>query len=200
MTGDTVDVAWLIGVPWKRRRIAGEAASAVCDWLSTRGVRRLTAHIHPDHVASARVARRLAMVATGVLETDGEQIWTGQPSPPRTPGAVSSLARTTHRCSSRWAHSAALSRPPSVQQAPRHAHGGRWCPRCARDGCWPTPAAPTRPCGELTRSWRSVPRSSGTPCRPAKLHRHPAAAATRPPASARLCFGRRGACLRAPGA
>jgi hypothetical protein len=86
VTGDTVDVAWLIGVPWQRRRIAGEAASAVCDWLSTQGVRRLTAHIHPDHVASAKVARRLAMVATGVLETDGEQIWTGQPSPPRTPG------------------------------------------------------------------------------------------------------------------
>jgi RimJ/RimL family protein N-acetyltransferase len=86
VTRDTADVAWLIGVTWQRQRIAVEAASAVCDWLSTQGVRRLTAHIHPDHVASAKVARRLGMVATGDLDTDGEQIWTGQPSPPRTPG------------------------------------------------------------------------------------------------------------------
>jgi RimJ/RimL family protein N-acetyltransferase len=85
VTRDTADVAWLIGVPWQRQRIAVEAASAVCDWLSTQGVRRLTAHIHPDHVASAKVARQIGMVATGVLDTDGEQIWTGHPSPPRTP-------------------------------------------------------------------------------------------------------------------
>jgi RimJ/RimL family protein N-acetyltransferase len=69
VTRDTADVAWLIGVPWQRQRIAVEAASAVCDWLSTQGVRRLTAHIHPDHVASAKVARRLGMVATGDLDT-----------------------------------------------------------------------------------------------------------------------------------
>jgi RimJ/RimL family protein N-acetyltransferase len=86
VTGDTADVAWLIGVSWQRRGIAVEAAFAVCDWLSTRGVRRLTAHIHPDHVASAKVARRLGMVATGALDSDGERIWSGQLSPPRTPG------------------------------------------------------------------------------------------------------------------
>jgi len=78
VTGDTADVAWLIGVPWQRRGIALEAASLFCGWLSTQGVRRLAAHIHPDHVASARLARRLGMVATGVLDTDGEQIWSGQ--------------------------------------------------------------------------------------------------------------------------
>jgi RimJ/RimL family protein N-acetyltransferase len=78
VTGDTADVAWLVGVPWQRQRIAVEAASAVCEWLSTQGVRRLTAHIHPEHVASVKVARRLEMVATGVLDTEGEQIWTRQ--------------------------------------------------------------------------------------------------------------------------
>ena len=86
VAGITADVAWLIGVPWQRQGIAVEAAFVVCDWFSVQGVRRRTAHIHPDHVASAKVARRLRMVATGVLDTDGEQIWSGQPSPPRTPG------------------------------------------------------------------------------------------------------------------
>jgi RimJ/RimL family protein N-acetyltransferase len=86
VTDATADVAWLIGVPWQRQGIAVEAASAVCGWLSTQGVRRLTAHIHPDHVASAKVARELGMVATGVLDPDGEQLWSGQLSPPRTPG------------------------------------------------------------------------------------------------------------------
>ena len=85
LTRDTADVAWLIGVPWQRQGIAVEAASAVCDWLSMKGLRRLTAHIHPTHVASAKVARRLGMVTTGELDTDGEQIWSGQHSPPRTP-------------------------------------------------------------------------------------------------------------------
>jgi RimJ/RimL family protein N-acetyltransferase len=85
VTGDTADVAWLIGVPWQRRGIAIEAASVFCGWLSSRGVRHLTAHIHPDHDASAKVARSLGMVATGVLDTDGEQIWSGQLSP-RAPG------------------------------------------------------------------------------------------------------------------
>jgi RimJ/RimL family protein N-acetyltransferase len=46
----------------------------------------LTAHIHPDHVASAKVARRLGMVATGDVDSDGEPIWFGELSPPRTPG------------------------------------------------------------------------------------------------------------------
>jgi RimJ/RimL family protein N-acetyltransferase len=86
VTDVTADVAWLIGVLLQRQGIAVEAASAVCGWHSTQGVRRLTAHIHPDHVASAKVARELGMVATGVLDPDGEQIWSGQLSPPGTPG------------------------------------------------------------------------------------------------------------------
>lgn len=76
---DTADVAWLIGVPWQRQGIALEAALAMRDWLAVQGVRRLTAHIHPDHVASTKLARRLGMVATGELDTDGEQIWSGRP-------------------------------------------------------------------------------------------------------------------------
>jgi RimJ/RimL family protein N-acetyltransferase len=86
VTGDTAEIAWLIGLSWQRQRIAVEAAFAVCDWLSTQGVRRLTAHIHPDHVASAKVARRLGMVATGDVDSDGEPICFGELSPPRTPG------------------------------------------------------------------------------------------------------------------
>jgi RimJ/RimL family protein N-acetyltransferase len=86
VTGDTAEVAWLMGLSWQRQRIAVEAAFAVCDWLSTQGVRRLTALIHPDHVASEKVARRLGMVATGDVDSDGEPICFGELSPPRTPG------------------------------------------------------------------------------------------------------------------
>jgi RimJ/RimL family protein N-acetyltransferase len=91
VTGDTANVAWLIGVPWQREGIA-EAASAVRDWLSTQGVRRLTAHIQSDHVASGRVARRLGLVATGDLDSGGEQIWSASAHRRERPGREASVS------------------------------------------------------------------------------------------------------------
>ncbi|HET9541516.1 MAG TPA: hypothetical protein VFP02_00430, partial [Acidimicrobiales bacterium] len=47
---------------------------AVVDWLTAEGVPDIRAHIHPDHTASARVAR-----AAGLEPTDewigGEVMW-----------------------------------------------------------------------------------------------------------------------------
>jgi RimJ/RimL family protein N-acetyltransferase len=70
----STDIAWLIGVGWQRRGFASEAVGAMVDWLERSGVSRFTAHIHPDHEASAAVALRAGLEATDELE-DGERVW-----------------------------------------------------------------------------------------------------------------------------
>jgi RimJ/RimL family protein N-acetyltransferase len=72
--GWTAEVAWVIGVPWQGRGFAGEAAVALVDWLRGQGVGAVSANIHPDHHASAAVAARAGLVATGE-EVDGERVW-----------------------------------------------------------------------------------------------------------------------------
>jgi RimJ/RimL family protein N-acetyltransferase len=72
--GRRADIGWLIGTPWQGRGYAGEAARALADWLSTAGVATITAHVHPDHEASARVATKAGLEPTGELE-DGEIVW-----------------------------------------------------------------------------------------------------------------------------
>lgn len=78
VSGDTADIAWLVGVPWQRRGIATEATAAMCDWLSAHGIRCFVAHIHPEHVASARVAAAIGLSPTCELDADGERIWTSR--------------------------------------------------------------------------------------------------------------------------
>ena len=46
------------------------------DWLRDRGLTRFVAHIHPDHPASAAVARHLGLAATDEL-CGGEVLWVG---------------------------------------------------------------------------------------------------------------------------
>lgn len=75
VTGDLAAVAWLIGVPWQGQGIASEATAAMCTWLAARGIARLEAHIHPDHHASAKVARAVGLSPTGQLDADGEHVW-----------------------------------------------------------------------------------------------------------------------------
>ena len=53
---------------------ASEAARSVVEWLSSVGVANITATIHPDHLASAQVARALGMQPTDASE-DGEVVW-----------------------------------------------------------------------------------------------------------------------------
>jgi len=43
-------------------------------WLTSLGVGRLQADVHPDHEASARVARRLGLVPTSTV-VDDEILW-----------------------------------------------------------------------------------------------------------------------------
>ena len=72
----TAEISWVIGQPWQRRGYAGRAARLLTDSLRARGVTQVIAHIHPDHVASQRVAERLCMRPTDVV-VDGETRWTG---------------------------------------------------------------------------------------------------------------------------
>ena len=66
--GAVAEVAWEIGVPWQGHGYASEAAGAVVDWLTAEGVPDIRAHIHPDHTASARVARAAGLEPTDELD------------------------------------------------------------------------------------------------------------------------------------
>jgi RimJ/RimL family protein N-acetyltransferase len=70
------DLAWVVAGPHQGQGYAREAAQAMATWLREDGVHRLTAHIHPDHAASAGVARALGLSPTGTV-VDGEIRWTG---------------------------------------------------------------------------------------------------------------------------
>jgi RimJ/RimL family protein N-acetyltransferase len=76
VVGDTAELAWVVGTPHQGQGFAREATAAMTAWLAAHGVRRLVAHVHPDHAASLAVARGLGLEATGEL-TDGEQRWAG---------------------------------------------------------------------------------------------------------------------------
>lgn len=67
-------IAWVIGVPWQNQGFASEATAALVDWLRTHDVVVITAHIHPDHGASAKVATRAGLEPTND-HVDGEQVW-----------------------------------------------------------------------------------------------------------------------------
>lgn len=72
--GRSADIAWVTGAPWQGRGYAGEAAGAVVAWLRSLGVADITAHIHPDHGASAGVAAWIGLTQTAELE-EGERVW-----------------------------------------------------------------------------------------------------------------------------
>ncbi len=71
-------IAWEIGVAHQGRGLASEAAGAVVSWLRGAGVTRITAAIHPDHVASARVATKVGLAPTHEID-DGEVVWATPP-------------------------------------------------------------------------------------------------------------------------
>jgi len=74
VSGSTVEVAWVVATGHQGRGYAREAASAMAGLLRSRGLHALVAHVHPDHYASAAVAR-----AIGLLPIDdmahGEVRW-----------------------------------------------------------------------------------------------------------------------------
>jgi RimJ/RimL family protein N-acetyltransferase len=72
--GRRAEIAWLVGLSWQRHGYAVEAATALVEWLEDAGVETVMANIHPDHIASASVARRIGMRPTMRL-VEGERTW-----------------------------------------------------------------------------------------------------------------------------
>ncbi len=74
----SAELAWVVATRHQRQGYAGEAAVGMAAWLRQHGVHVLTAHVHPQHRASIRVAERLGLTATGTV-VDGETRWTSAP-------------------------------------------------------------------------------------------------------------------------
>ena len=74
--GDQViaEVAWVVGIDHQGQGLAREAAVAMALWLRSQGATVLVAHVHPDHAASAGVARALGLRPTDIVE-DNETRW-----------------------------------------------------------------------------------------------------------------------------
>ncbi|WP_432947853.1 GNAT family N-acetyltransferase [Kribbella sp. CA-253562] len=106
VTGDEVEIAWVVGADWQGQGIAKEAAIGLAEWLrhsspaversvvgdsagravrgdagaaSGNGDLRIVAHVHPGHAASQAVARAVGLSATGELDADGEELWVSRP-------------------------------------------------------------------------------------------------------------------------
>ncbi|HKX75113.1 MAG TPA: GNAT family N-acetyltransferase [Acidimicrobiia bacterium] len=77
VSGAEAEVAWIIGVEWQGQGFAKEAAGALVQWLLSRGVKTISANVHPDHAASAAVASAAGLLATGD-RVDGEVVWRRQ--------------------------------------------------------------------------------------------------------------------------
>ncbi|MEV0410361.1 GNAT family N-acetyltransferase [Streptomyces sp. NPDC050448] len=72
--GLEASLAWVTGVEHQGRGYAREGAQAMAAWLSSHQVSALAAYVHPEHAASAGVARALGLTASDTL-VDGETRW-----------------------------------------------------------------------------------------------------------------------------
>jgi len=76
VSGRTAELAWVIATSRQGEGLATEAATAVRDVLRSAGIATFVAHVHPDHAASAAIARRLGLQPTQPRD-DGEIRWVG---------------------------------------------------------------------------------------------------------------------------
>ncbi len=75
LSGNTADMAWLVGTDWQQCGYAKEAAAEMCRWLRECRIGSVTAHIHPSHLASERVAMAIGLRRTDEVDVDGEIVW-----------------------------------------------------------------------------------------------------------------------------
>jgi len=76
VTHGRADLAWVVGVPFQRRGYASEASRRVLRWLrDDLDVHEVRANIHPEHVASRRVARNIGLLKSGERTDEGEEVW-----------------------------------------------------------------------------------------------------------------------------
>lgn len=73
---DRADLAWVVGVPFQHRGYASEASRRVLRWLCDDvGVHEVRANIHPDHIASQKVARNIGLCESVERTDEGEDVW-----------------------------------------------------------------------------------------------------------------------------
>lgn len=72
--GSRAIVGWTVGLAEQRRGIGTEAARAIVGWLVAEGVTAVEAHVHPEHTASAGVARNAGLEVTDEI-VEGEVVW-----------------------------------------------------------------------------------------------------------------------------
>jgi len=72
--GRRAEVAWVIGADGQGHGYGSEAAVAMVQSLVEAGVGHVTAHVHPEHVASAGVARACHLFPTAEFH-EGERLW-----------------------------------------------------------------------------------------------------------------------------
>lgn len=72
--GRSAEVAWVIATDHQGQGYAREAATAMGAWLREHQAGGLLAHVHPEHGASAGVARALGLRRTSIV-VDGEERW-----------------------------------------------------------------------------------------------------------------------------
>lgn len=76
VTEEAAELAWVIGAPFQRQGYATEASRCAMTWLlGYFSVAELRASIHPDHIASQRVAARVGLQPSGQLTHEGEAFW-----------------------------------------------------------------------------------------------------------------------------
>ena len=76
VTDDAGELAWVIGAPYQRQGYATEAGQCVATWmLDYFKVAELRASIHPDHIASQRVATNVGLQPSGKFTEEGEELW-----------------------------------------------------------------------------------------------------------------------------
>jgi RimJ/RimL family protein N-acetyltransferase len=68
------EIAWVVGTAWQGRGLGSEAARGLVGWLRQLPVGTVIAYIHPDHHASAAVARAAGLALAGDRR-DGEVRW-----------------------------------------------------------------------------------------------------------------------------
>ena len=76
-TREFADLAWVIGLPYQNLGYATEAGQRVANWVREYlEISELRAAIHPEHVASCKVASHIGLRSSGELTEEGEVMWT----------------------------------------------------------------------------------------------------------------------------
>jgi RimJ/RimL family protein N-acetyltransferase len=105
--GTSAEIAWIVAAGNERRGYAKESAGAMVRWLRRHGADVFVAHIHPEHQASANVARYLGLEPTNAIR-DGEVRWTSRPPEPEPRFAAKRGHRPREKSNSADAKGAAL--------------------------------------------------------------------------------------------